>query len=71
MSMTDDEQVWPKDVLEYERHVDSLSMVDRVIMYKGWVVVPAVLQRRVLESLHQAHQGTSKMNLRAQESVWG
>ena len=70
LSTSEDEQEWPKDVLKYIRHVADLSVMNGVVMHKGRVVIPAVLGRRVLELLHQAHQGTSGMNLRAQESVW-
>ena len=43
--------------------------MDGVAPYKGRVVVPVKLHGAVL-SLHQAHQGTTSMGLRAGKSVW-
>ena len=39
-------------------------------MYHGRIVVPRALRPAVLSTLHRAHQGTTGMGLRAQESVW-
>ena len=44
--------------------------MDRVVLFKGRVVVPVSLQKDVLTALHKAHQGSTNMSLRASESVW-
>ena len=49
---------------------NGLSNVDGVVLYTGRVVVPVELWGKVLELLHQAHQGTTSMTLRAGGSVW-
>merc|ERR1712059_115382 len=54
----------------YKPYRNALSNVDGVALYKGRVVVPVNLRGRVLDSLHQAHQGTTSMSLRAGNSVW-
>ena len=61
---------WPEVVGHYSRFRNGLSNVDGVALYKGCVVVPAELHGKVLDLLHQAHQGTTSMSLRAGGSVW-
>ena len=65
-----DENQWPNLIGEYKKFQDHLSTDDGVVLYRGRVVVPKVLQHQVLRSLHQAHQGASTMVLRTHESVW-
>ena len=61
---------WGEEVKDFQKFRNALSNVDRVALYKGRVMVPARFRGGVLESLHQAHQGTTSMGLRAGESVW-
>ena len=61
---------WPEVVGHYSRFRNGLSNVDGVALYKGCVVMPAELHGKVLDLLHQAHQGTTSMSLRAGGSVW-
>ena len=66
----DDGALWETELQEYRKFRADLSTVDGVVLYRGRVVVPRVLQPEVLAALHRAHQGTTGMGLRAQESVW-
>ena len=65
-----DNKEWPDSLSIFKRFSQDLSSVDGVVIYKGRVVVPKEMQPQILHSLHQAHQGTSSMTLRAKESVW-
>ena len=50
----------------YMRYKDSFYITDGVILYNDRVVIPAVLRKPILDTLHAAHQGVSAMQLRAQ-----
>ena len=56
---------WPEELQTFRRFAPDLSNVDGVVMYRGRTYVPFVLRCDVLQSLHQAHQGTTGMMLRA------
>lgn len=43
---------------------------DGALLYKDRPVIPKSLRKRVLEVLHAAHQGITKMTLRAEDSVF-
>ena len=62
--------VWTKELADYKRFKDEYTSVDGVVLFRGRVVVPAVLRPDVLAGLHRAHQGVTGMSLRAQDSVW-
>ena len=64
------EALWDAELNEYSRYRADLSTVDEVFFYCSRVVVPRALRPDVLSALHRAHQGTTGMSLRAQESVW-
>ena len=65
-----------KDILqlpllaEYRQYMDHLTNVDGVVLFKNRVVIPKVLRPDILRNLHRAHQGSTGMLLRAQESIW-
>ena len=52
------------------RYKHSLYLGQDVILYNDRVIVPASLQKAVLDSLHAAHQGVSAMESRAQSIVF-
>ena len=66
----DDTDKFPDAVANYNRHRDNLLVVDGVPMLGRRVIVPASCRKRVLESLHSAHQGPAKMLERAKHSVY-
>ena len=64
-----DKDKW--DELEpYFCHCKELMVVDGVVLMSMRVVVPKVMRERVLQCLHQAHQGVSWMAARARITVW-
>ena len=65
-----DDGVWAGELADYKRFKEEYTSVDRVVLFRGRVVVPVVLQPDMLAGLHQAHQGVTGMSLRAQDLVW-
>ena len=49
---------------------EFLSIAEDVILYKDRIVIPTSLKKRIIENLHSAHQGTSGMLSRAQETIF-
>jgi hypothetical protein len=49
---------------------EHLWIQDEVIMFKNRVVVPKVLQEKVMQVLHSAHQGIEGMKSRASRSIY-
>ena len=60
----------PTELREFHRYRHGLLVVDGVVLYKQRLVVPASLQRRMLDTLHAAHQGVSGMINRAEQSIF-
>ena len=61
----------PPEIKPFWNVRDCLSITEGgVILYNDRVVVPHVLQKRILEVLHSAHQGVSGMDSRAQAAVY-
>ena len=59
-----------KDLRMFHKYRHGLVVVDGVITYKRRIVIPTVMQNRVLETLHAAHQGVSGMINRAEQSIF-
>ena len=66
----DESDRFPDTVASYGRHSENLLVVDGVPMLGRRVIVPASCRKRVLDSLHSAHQGPAKMLERAKHSVY-
>ena len=49
---------------------EELYEIDEVPFLHGRMLIPSKLRARVLEILHQAHQGVSGMKAKAWESFW-
>ena len=66
------DSVYDKDteIREFHKFQHGLMVMDGVVCYKNRVVVPKVLQQRVLEILHKVHQGVSGMVNRAEQVVF-
>ena len=60
----------PAELKEFHRYRHGLLVMDGVVTYKQRLVVPVSLQKRVLETLHAAHQGVSGMINRAEQSIF-
>ena len=56
---------WPKNpsnqIAQFQSRKDSLSVVDNCIMFFDRVVIPPVLQRKVLNKFHRGHPGIVRM----------
>ena len=48
----------------------NLSVVERLLVYNGRIVILDILQSKILEIIHHGHQGITKCNERAKEAVW-
>ena len=60
----------PETIRDYHQYRENITSTDRVILYKGMVIVPPSLRGDFLSSLHAAHQGISMMTARAESSVF-
>ena len=60
----------PPELRLYYQYRDKLTTFDGVVLYNDRIVIPPTLRRRVLESLHSAHQGVSQMCSRAESSFF-
>ena len=58
------------DIGRYKPVMSDLVLVNDVVMYKGCVVIPKSLRKKVLEILHMGHAGVTGMKLRANGSIW-
>ena len=48
----------------------NLSVAEGLLVYNGRIVIPNVLQSKILEIIHHGHQGITKCEERAKEAVW-
>ncbi|XP_045121980.1 uncharacterized protein K02A2.6-like [Portunus trituberculatus] len=60
----------PNSVLPYWKLWDSLSADRELVLYGQRVVVPAVLSRHTLASLHDSHRGVKSTKRRARHTVF-
>ena len=62
------------DLLPFKKNKDSLSVDENVLLLRrdglSRVVIPSVLQSKVLQLLHEAHWGISRMKQMARRYVW-
>ena len=61
-------QGWPQEVKDesfkpYTCHRQELSVEEGCILWGNQVIIPPPLQKRVLEELHEAHPGMSRMSM--------
>ena len=60
----------PDDLKPYANRQQELSLEEGCILWGIRVVVPAKLQKQVLEELHQGHPGVVRMKTLARSHVW-
>ena len=60
----------PRHLQPYWRVREMLSVSNGLIYMGDRIVVPELLIARVLDTLHSAHQGTTSMRLRAEQSLY-
>ena len=68
--LSDDLEAWPETLRAYFPHRHHLTTSDGVIMCGERPLIPTSLRQEVLEHLHAAHQGATKMLGRAREAVF-
>ena len=68
---------WPNDcrILPQELHTfwnyrEDLSMENRLVTKEARVLIPSTLRKKVLEQIHNGHQGIEKCMLKAREAVF-
>ncbi|VDP48605.1 unnamed protein product [Schistosoma mattheei] len=67
---------WPpsksqRELLQYFRRRESLTVVDSCIMFGHCIVIPRNLQHRVIRQFHSGHPGISKMKSQAHsDACW-
>jgi transposase InsO family protein len=65
---------WPNQVdhyLEpYQHRKDELTIQQGCVLWGSRVIIPAVLQRDILNELHNTHLGITKMKMLARGYVW-
>ena len=67
---------WPNkcslpDILKpYWAARGNLSLHDDLLLYGSRIVIPATLQKQVLQKVHHGHQGIQRFRLRIASSVW-
>jgi len=66
---------WPEEALgadykPYYTRKQELSVYDGCILWGSRVVIPPPGRKSVLDELHQAHQGTTKMKSLARSYIW-
>ena len=64
------EQQLGEDFKPYTQRKSELSLDDGCILWGNRVVIPPQGRKRVLEELHDTHQGASKMKSLARSYVW-
>ena len=68
--LPEDKVDWPPNLVQYFPHRASLITTDGVIMCGERPLIPADLRPEVLEHLHGAHHGVTRMLSRASQSVF-
>ena len=58
------------NIESYLRYKDSFYISEGVVFYKDRVVIPSTLRKKVVETLHSAHQGVASMEMRARALVF-
>ncbi|XP_037799859.1 uncharacterized protein LOC119594848 [Penaeus monodon] len=60
----------PRMLQQYWSFRDELSVEDGLVIKGSRVIIPASMQKLVLDRIHKGHQGITKCQLRAKESVY-
>jgi transposase InsO family protein len=60
----------PKNLQEFDRFKGELSIVEGLITYHNRIVIPETQKQRILDVLHESHQGFDKCMENARSAVW-
>ncbi|CAI5445708.1 unnamed protein product [Caenorhabditis angaria] len=66
---------WPKikpdsPLWHYYNRRESLTMVQNCLLFSDRIIIPKTLQNRVLQNLHKAHPGQTRMKMLARSFVY-
>lgn len=67
---------WPNDsnknsnILPYYKRKNELTIEQNVLMWGYRVIIPAKFRNKLLDQLHESHQGTTKMKSLARAYFW-
>lgn len=67
---------WPnkskirREIIPYWSMRSEFSVTDGILMKGTCIVIPSVMQRDIINRLHEAHQGIVKCRERARNTVW-
>ena len=61
---------WTKDLTDYVRFKDELSVSCGVILRDHRLIIPDSLRKKVVEIAHASHQGIVKTKQLIREKVW-
>ena len=59
----------PRDLKPFWQFSNDLSMEHECVLFQGRFYIPQALRSQCLKTLHQGHQGITKMRYRAQTSM--
>ena len=60
----------PQELHPYWNFWDELSVKDGLVTKSSKLCIPSSLRRKILEQIHEGHQGMEKCMLKARESVY-
>ena len=60
----------PQELHPYWNFRDELSIKDGLVTKSSGLLIPSTLRRKMLEQIHEGHQGIEKCMLKARESVF-
>ena len=62
--------VWTKGSFHTKKRESELSVENECVLWGSRVIIPTSLQNDVLNTLHDAHLGASKMKSSARSLLW-
>ena len=60
----------PQELHMYRNFWDELSVKDGLVTKSSKLLIPSTLRQKVMEQIHEGHQGIEKCMLKARESVY-
>ena len=70
MGWPSDRRNIPKELHTFWNYREDLSMENSLITKGARLLIPSTLSRKILEQIHDGHQGIEKCMLKAREAVF-
>ena len=61
---------WPKELIKYKIHAGEYCFVGNILLRGLVIVIPEVLQCRVIELAHESHMGMTKTKMQLRQKIW-